>query len=171
MILILSGLFPVILIGKMLELYTYAITPFYLMFIGILFYHSFYFLKDKSSIYKQYVKGTIIISFIIWLGYGTNNNVTELVYTNNRTKQYYSHISNFAKSNKENDISIFVSKKNSTDSENDYNVFYFSDLSILKSFSPLILKLSKKIICYFISESDSSACDYRVYKDAEILRV
>tara|TARA_Y100000816_G_scaffold290897_1_gene280745 strand:- start:1232 stop:2380 length:1149 start_codon:yes stop_codon:yes gene_type:complete len=169
--LIFSGLLPVILIGKMSELYTYLMTPFYCMLLGILFYNSLYYLKDKKPRYLYYLRCLSMICLILWLGYGTKDKIAQLVNTDKKTKQYFSIVSSLAKNHEKNEILILLSKTLSTGINDNYNVFHFSDLSILKSFSPLILKLHNKNVRYMQTQSDSISCDYILQKELNILKV
>tara|TARA_Y100000996_G_scaffold385814_1_gene343427 strand:+ start:691 stop:2211 length:1521 start_codon:yes stop_codon:yes gene_type:complete len=168
--LIFSGLVPVILIGKMSELYTYLLTPFYSMFLGILFYESIYYSKEKSTSSHYYFNLVAFFCLILWLGYGTKNKVNHLIYTDKKTKQYYSVISDIAKKHQESRIRIVLSNEITTGTDYNYNVFLFSDTSILNSFSPLIMKLYNKNIEYIKTELVSNSYDYVLQKELGILK-
>ena len=170
-LLIICGLVPVVLIGKMSELYTYSINPYYSILIGLLLYNGLSHHEEKIAQLPKQIKRIFIFSYTIWLGIGTQEKISLAVSTSNRTRQYFDTIINQCIDQPKNEISIYLSKNISTNIENNYNVLFFSDVSILRSLSPLISKLSNKKINYFISTSDSSACDYRVYKDDQILRI
>ena len=170
-LIIIFSLIPVILIGKVSELYTYSSNPYYSILIGLLLYNGLSHHEEKIAQLPKQLKRIFIFSYIIWLGIGTQEKISLAVSTSNRTRQYFDTIINQCIDQPKNEISIYLSKNVSTNVKKNYSILYFSDMSILKSFSPLISKLSNKNINYFISESDSSVCDYRVYKDAEILRV
>ena len=111
-----------------------------------------------------------MICLILWLGYGTKDKIVQLVNTDKKTKRYFSLVSSLARNHEKKEILILLSKTLSTDINDNYNVFHFSDLSILKSFSPLILKLHNKNVRYMQAQSDSISCDYILQKELGILK-
>lgn len=170
-LIILSGLFPIVLIGKMSELYTYTFTPFYFIFIGILSAESIKYYKKNNLGNRYFSVHTIIFIISLWLGYGTYDKVEHLVLTNDKTKQYYSIISDICENSSKENIDIILSNSISTNIEKNYNILYFSDISILKSFTPLLFKVYSKKINYIIDDEDSLKYDFKLHKNFNSIRV
>jgi hypothetical protein len=163
-IIILSGLFPVVLIGKMSELYTYTFTPFYFIFIGIILAESIKYYREKNQ-NNKYISTYVIVLFLsLWFGYGTYDKIQHLIITNDKTKQYYSTISEICEISLEDNIDIMLSSSISTNIENNYNIIHFSDISILKSFTPLLQKVYNKKINYIIKDENYFKHDFKLYK-------
>jgi len=88
-ILILAGSFPAILIQRVGELYTYAITPFAILLFGMLLEHGVHQLTEQGYHYRKIIIQGFLVILLVWLTFGTWEKTSHVITTYDKSNNFF----------------------------------------------------------------------------------
>lgn len=88
-ILIFAGSFPTIMIQKVGELYTYAITPFAIILLGMLLDNGIQQLIKQGHRYQKFIVQGLLIILLVWLSFGTLEKISHIITTYDKSNNFF----------------------------------------------------------------------------------
>lgn len=163
-ILMFAGMFPVVLIGKMSEVYTFSSSPFFALLLG--FGLSEYLkVVHASRLFRTYgvkiVIGLLIFS-IAWLGVGTYEKLQMTSEISVRSKKYFNQTLLWVEKLPETDVTCCWTNNNTQNEPINFGGFLMNDRVLLRGVIDFASKLKGKHIKYIENESRDNRCDYSI---------
>lgn len=162
-LLVLAGTFPVVLTGRMSELYTYSSFPFFALLLGLL---SVQGLRAAQSIlpgsqgYLSKIFMVFIIATIVWLAFGTREKVDLALDISNRARSYFEQTDQWIANIPQDQVTLCWETNNQE--ELAYSGFVMPDRTILRGVFSFIDNIHTKSIEYIEDNNNSLFCGYEV---------
>jgi hypothetical protein len=152
-----SGLFPVVLIGKMSELYTFTSIPFFAIWIS---YSLGSLVQQRSGTLRVFTI-CLVVFLSIWAGLGTHRKVLRSREISDRAKSYFSDLQDIGSQlGAEEQV---VCWQATADAEPpDYSAFSKQDRVIVRSAVALANQLGLISVRYQHKSSSDQKCDMRI---------
>ena len=196
-VLILAGMFPIALTGKICELYTYSSFPFYALLLGLFIVHGLQAIR--SSRLLQASASRVVLVFllvvIVWLAYGTYEKVRLALDVSDRAKNYFCEVLDWLDSVPDTDVTLcwrsdrsskrvgayrgFLTQEIATVRDRlfpqrkagMYSAFVVPDRVILSGVVHFASGLQSKPVDYVEESPNAELCDYEVFVDGNGLHI
>ena len=197
-VLILAGMFPIILIGKMSESYTYGSSPFYALLLGLFVVHGLQAIRSSRLLRASASRVVLVflLVVIVWLAYGTGEKVRLALDVSDRVKSYFHEMEFWLDSIPSTEVTLCWRNDHSPEETGayrgfliqeaaaardrlfpdereagGYSSFLIPDRVILGGVVRFASRLGSKPVSYVAESSNAELCDYEAFVDGDGLHI
>jgi hypothetical protein len=163
--LILAGMFPVVLIGHMSELYIYSSSPFYALLLGLLVERGYRAIGSFGWA-RPYASRAVLVFLAIviaWLAWGTRGKLALALDVSGQAERYFHQTQSWLADVPEANVTLCWRSDLARSETGAYSGFVMPDRVILRGVVAFAGQLESKRVDYVEEGVDARACDYEAF--------